>query len=410
MRVIRFAGERPKLYLAGRMPVVAPQRVGLLAPLPHSGMGVTQFYSMHFLGAAIPLTAGLLLYGWRAAVVVALVVGSAAVAVAVWRRIGPRGRQLHYAHALWLALLLALMLPAQLVSSGEVGGDLPWPILPFAGWLLVVLLWVLGGLGSARIHPVLVTYLLLVVCFGEALVPRWILQRDHVFVGDLMPRDVAAARMQTREPWIARRHNRSPAMNREPASERLIQYTSGHEVPARRYLLLSGLLRDQMPPLEDLIVAGEPGPIGASSAVAIIIGGLFLLYRGLIDFRIPLLICGVAYVALLVLPVPVRIESQPVWRWMAFHRSQVGWAVGVTFVNYEVMASPLIFMAFFLATAPAVRPMARRARVLYAALAGLLAAVSQLYMSVSWGPYLALLAASLLTPLMDRWFRPRALV
>src|SRR5947209_6725711 len=105
------------------MPVAAPERVGLVAPLPHSGMGVTQFYSMHFLGAVFPLTAGLLLHGWRAAAVVALVVGSAALAVAVWRRIGPRGRQLHYAHALWLALLLALMLPAHLVSNGEVGGD-----------------------------------------------------------------------------------------------------------------------------------------------------------------------------------------------------------------------------------------------------------------------------------------------
>ena len=64
----------------------------------------------------------------------------------------------------------------------------------------------------------------------------------------------------------------------------------------------------------------------------------------------------------------------------------------------------------YLATAPAVRPMARRARVLYAAAAGALTAIFQLYLSVSWGPYLALLAASLLTPLMDRWFRPRALV
>lgn len=392
------------------MALATPEPETLLAPLPHSGMGVTQFYSMHFLGALFPLCAGLLLYGWRAAVVIAAVVGSAAVAVAVWRRIGPRGRQLHYAHAIWLALLLGLMLPAHLAWSGEPGGVLPWPILPFAGWLLVVLLWVLGGLGSSRIHPVLVAYLLLVVCFGEMLVPHWVLQRDHVFVGDLMPRDVAAARGRTREPWIDRRKNATSAAYREPASERLIHYTTGKEVPSRRSLPLFALIRDQMPPLEDLIVAGEPGPIGAGSAVAAIIGGLFLLYRGLIDFRIPLLICVAAYVAFLVLPVPVAIEDKPVWRWLAIRSPRTEWMVVVTLVNYEIMASPLIFMAFFLATTSALRPMARRARAIYAVITGLLAATFQLYVSVTFGPYLALLLASLLTPVLDRWFRPRALV
>jgi hypothetical protein len=33
-----------------------------------------------------------------------------------------------------------------------------------------------------------------------------------------------------------------------------------------------------------------------------------------------------------------------------------------------------------------------------------------LYLSVSYGAYLALLLASPLTPLLDRWFRPRPLV
>jgi Na+-translocating ferredoxin:NAD+ oxidoreductase RnfD subunit len=54
--------------------------------------------------------------------------------------------------------------------------------------------------------------------------------------------------------------------------------------------------------------------------------------------------------------------------------------------------------------------MTRRARTIFAPLIGLLAAIFQLYASVSIGPYLALLAASLLTPWLDRPFRPRTLV
>jgi Na+-translocating ferredoxin:NAD+ oxidoreductase RnfD subunit len=67
-------------------------------------------------------------------------------------------------------------------------------------------------------------------------------------------------------------------------------------------------------------------------------------------------------------------------------------------------------MAFYLATSPSVRPMTRRARTLYALLVGLLSAGFQLYASVAIGPYLGLLMASLLTPTLDKWFRPRPLV
>src|SRR5439155_19980570 len=104
------------------------------------------------------------------------------------------------------------------------------------------------------------------------------------------------------------------------------------------------------------------------------------------------------------------VKPEVVWRWMALRDHDIGAAKAITFANYELMAGPLLFMAFFLATAPAVRPMARRARVIYASLTGTLTAVLQLYISVSFGPYLALLVVSLLTPTFDKMFRPRPLV
>jgi hypothetical protein len=48
--------------------------------------------------------------------------------------------------------------------------------------------------------------------------------------------------------------------------------------------------------------------------------------------------------------------------------------------------------------------------VIYGLLVGLLAAGLQLYVSVSYGPYLALLIVSLLTPLLDGMFRQHTLV
>src|SRR3954447_22413740 len=144
--------------------------------LLHSGMTVGRYYSMHFLGALFPLTAGLMLYGWRAGLVVAGVRASAGPSRVFWRNIGGRGRQLHLAHTLWLALLLGLMLPAQLASNvplaagpaaGAGGrarggaGEPAWPLIVGAGGGLVVVLWLVGGLGKGHAHPVVVTYLLL---------------------------------------------------------------------------------------------------------------------------------------------------------------------------------------------------------------------------------------------------------
>ena len=61
-----------------------------------------------------------------------------------------------------------------------------WPLLPAAGLLIVPMVWFLGGLGSGRLHPVLMAHLLLVVFFQTLLVPHLVLQRSRVFVGDVM--------------------------------------------------------------------------------------------------------------------------------------------------------------------------------------------------------------------------------
>ena len=166
----------------------------------------------------------------------------------------------------------------------------------------------------------------------------------------------------------------------------------------------------QVTPRASCVLAGNPGPIGTSSVIFVVIGGMFLLYRGVIDYRIPLLIVLVAFAALLVLPIPLSItEHGPRWTWLALREPSVGWAVAITFANYELAASPAVFMAFFLATYPAVRPMTRRGRTVFAVAAGLLTAALQLYVSVSWGPYLAMLVGGLLTPLADRVFQPKPL-
>ena len=391
------------------MTQTAAVRPTLARSVPRGGTNLGSYYFAHFFGAVFPLLAGLFLYGWRAAVALAVVVATTAAGVFIWRAVGARGRMIHYAQALWFGVLLALMLPAHLASLRSAGGQ-TWAILPVGGLLLAIFLWLFGGLGGGHTHAVLATYLLLVICFGQSLVAHRVLNRDHMLTGDLMRSGPADAPSNRNEPWINRHHNADDANYEESATERLARYTAGREVPARKWLTVEGLLRDSMPPLEDFIIAGHPDAIGTSSIVAVIIGGLFLLYRGVIDYRIPMLTCASAYLAMLILPIPAVISNGPQWRWAAFRSAGNGWSVGLTFVNYEIMASPLIFTAFFLATSPSVRPMTRRGRTTYALTLGVLCAVFQLYISASYGPYFALFVISLLTSALDSWFRVKPLI
>jgi electron transport complex protein RnfD len=383
-------------------PIEAPETV-----LLHNGMSVQTVFLTYATGAVFPLTAGLALFGWRALIVVGTVVLTAMATAVVWRRIGLRGGQIRVAHMLWLSIVLGLMLPAHLASRPEDAPLHYWPILPAAGVTLVILNWLLGGLGVGRVHPVLATYLVIVALFGSSLVPSNVLQRNSLF-GDVLDTGRGAPLVPSNEPWISRPIVPGQAALRLPlAAEQLHQYTRGNE---ESWVSMDAMVRDRMPPLQDLIIAGQPAPVGMGSIVAILIGGLFLLYRGLIDFRIPLLITISLMIALYILPVPIVIADKADWRWLAIRNPHVGWPTVMTFVHYEMLASPVFFMAMFLATDPSVRPMAKHSRAVYAIVIGILAAIGQRYVSVSVGPFIALLAGSLLTPFLDKALRPKPLV
>jgi Na+-translocating ferredoxin:NAD+ oxidoreductase RnfD subunit len=380
-------------------------------PVDHTRLRVGGYFFLHASSAVFPLTAGFALFGWRAPLAVGIVIASTLAATALWRRIGQRGCQLHYAEMAWMALLLGMMLPADLAAHFSISSIGFWPILPAAGVALAIVYWLLGGMGASAVHPVVITFLLLLLLYGSAVSGHRALQRDSTFSGDLADTGPPAPVVLSHEPWYRRpivpNH---PAVMSTPAAETLASYTTGQTSPDRAWLSLEGLLRDRLPPLEDVILGAQPGPIGAGSAIAVIIGGLLLIYRQLIDFRVPLLMVLTAFVMLVMLPVPAVITDHPQWHWVVGHAVGIGWPVGITLASYEILSTPLLFTAFFLAGAPSVRPLTGRGRTIYAVCAGALAGALQLYVSAAVGSYLALLAAGVLTPMLDRWVKPKRLV
>ena len=132
---------------------------------------------------------------------------SAAAGVVAWRRVGTLGHQLRMPHTMWLASLLALMLPAHLVTFAPITGswnDPAWPILPAGAMILVMLLWMLGGIGAGRAQPVLIAYLLLGMLFSGQLSSHCVLQRDRLVTGDVRNCAPSPAAAVSTEPWVRR--------------------------------------------------------------------------------------------------------------------------------------------------------------------------------------------------------------
>ena len=361
-------------------------------------------------GLLLPLATGLLFFGWRAAVAVAVVLTTVLVATLVWRRVGVRGHALRPAQLLRLGLLLALLLPAKLAAHPPGRAwSAEWPLLPAAGLLLVVVCWLAGPGGGGRLHPVLFVYLTVAVLFPAAVRPTTVLQRNRLAVGDVLRRDGPVDPHAS--PYVWRRRAIVPppvdALACPSPGDALLAFTSGRSDASS----VDALLRDRLPPLEDVVLGATPGAIGVTGGVAVIVGGLFLLYRGLIDFRVPLLIVGLAWAAVFVLPIPLPTPGGGHrWQWLAGASPDVGWGAAVTSANYEVLASPLLFTAFFLAGSPSVRPLGRPARSAYAAFIGVTSAALQLYVSVALGSYLAVLVAGLFASDLDRRLGTRPLV
>jgi Na+-translocating ferredoxin:NAD+ oxidoreductase subunit D len=392
------------LARGGTLELKAPRRRAMGSVIGHTGFNVARYHTTHVFGALFPLLAGSLFFGWRAVLAVILVIAATLLSGLVWRRIGARGHSLRPAQLLWLGLVIALMLPARLMRLSDLSA---WPILVAAGLSITILCWAFGAIGSGRFHPAVVVYLLIALLYHQQLRTDSVMQRNRLLLGDVLavPRVVHAKASQ----FTWRKRSIEPGYDAAycPAPSRSLQNFT-HPDPAANLptISLDTLVRDRLPPLEDVVLGAIPGGIGVTSAVAVIIGGLFLLYRGLIDFRIPLLMTASAWFTLLLLPIHHLASG----RWFPGHTAGVGWAMSVTLVNYEVLASPLLFTAFFLAGSPSVRPLTKKGRTLYALSLGVLTAVFQMYFSVSIGSYLALLLAGFTTPVLDRYLRSRPLV
>jgi electron transport complex protein RnfD len=130
----------------------------------------------------------------------------------------------------------------------------------------------------------------------------------------------------------------------------------------------------------DMLIGNTGGCIGETSALAILIGGLYLLYKRYIDWRIPVGYLGtVAVIAL-------AFGQDPVFHWLA---------------------GGLMLGAVFMATDMVTTPLTRKGKWLFGIGAGIILMVIRQWGSYPEGVTYSILLMNAFTPLLDRITRPR---
>lgn len=149
--------------------------------------------------------------------------------------------------------------------------------------------------------------------------------------------------------------------------------------------VLSALRAGRVPTatLQELFTGSYAGALGTGAVLIILAAGLYLLYRRIINWQIPLAFLGtVAVLSLLFprLPSGSRVDS----------------------MLYELLSGSLVFVAVFMATDPATSPVSSFGRLVYGVLCGLFTVLLRDLGQFPEGAFFALLLVNPFSLLLDR--------
>lgn len=141
-----------------------------------------------------------------------------------------------------------------------------------------------------------------------------------------------------------------------------------------------------MPSLTQLFLGNVAGCLGETSALALLLGGLYLIWRGVISWRVPVIY--LATVALLT---------------TLIGRGELLSGKGL----YEILAGGMMLGAFFMATDYTTCPIAPKGQIIFALGCGFLTSIIRLYGGYAEGVSYSILIMNLFTPLIDKVTKPK---
>ena len=319
------------------------------SPHLHAGAAVPQ-WMLHTVIALLPVTLfAVAVFGLAALATITVAI----LACLLAERACAAPSALGDGSAMLTGLLLGLSLPPAL----------PLWMVAVGGFIAIgVGKHLFGGLGGPVFHPALVGRVILQAAFPTAMAQAWFAPLAEGRASELPATSLALPFMSPNAPYEA---------------------LSGATPLAAAKAGEAGA------PPADLWLGMVAGSIGETSAVLLLMGGLYLVLKRVIDWRIPVALLGAVAVLSTILH-GLDAERHPgVWT-----------ALG---------SGGLMLGAWFFATDPGISPTTRRGAWIYGLAIGALVVVMRQFSGHAEGVVYALLLGSALTPHIDRWTRPRPL-
>lgn len=332
--------------------------MNIAAPYAHAGSS-TQSIMLQVCLALVPATAaGFYLFGWPAFYLwtVTCAAAIACEALALWLRYG-HCKRLADGSALLTGWLIALTLPPWA----------PWWIGVFgSAFALLLGKHLYGGIGQNLFNPAMLARVALLVAFplqmtawtlpGAGVMPDAFASLAITFAGAAGPDGFAGA--------TALGHLQTGLTQHLHARELLAEFN-----PWQAF------------------IGWQPGSLGETSELLVLLGGAWLLWRRIISWEIPLaLLVSLGFASLIGWMADPATQGHPL-----FHLTSGGVMLG----------------ALFIATDPVTSPVSRLGRLVFGAGCGVL-----IFIIRAWGTFpeavgFAVLFMNAVAPLIDRYCRPR---
>ncbi len=138
-----------------------------------------------------------------------------------------------------------------------------------------------------------------------------------------------------------------------------------------------------LPSIMDMLIGNMGGVIGETSALLLLIGGAYLIIRGVINWKIPIVYIGTTAIMLLILGVKADL------------------------IIYQLLSGGLILGAFFMATDYASAPVNQKGQIIFALGAGILTGIIRIKGGFPEGVSYSILLMNVATPLINKFTSPR---
>jgi len=135
-----------------------------------------------------------------------------------------------------------------------------------------------------------------------------------------------------------------------------------------------------------MLLGTHNGSIGETSTILLVLGGVFLIFKGYVKWEMPVLMVGTVGLITWIFGPEGFLTGDPL---------------------FHMMAGGLIIGAFFMATDMVTTPITRKGQIIFAVGAGALTALIRLVGGYPEGVCFAILLMNSVTPLIDRYVGPK---